>query len=105
MRKNFTFLKSASIKLGALALVFLASTGIANAGDTKWGDYYATVSAYPTGAGLVYAEVSESAVTESEDEMSDLYADMKTPAESVDVKFMYNGVSTNTLFYPHAVQS
>lgn len=47
MRKNFTFLKSASIKLGALALVFLASTGIANAGETKWGDYYATVSAYP----------------------------------------------------------
>lgn len=105
MRKNFTFLKSASIKLGALALVFLASTGIANAGETKWGDYYATVSAYPTGAGLVYAEVSESSVTESEDEMSDLYTDMKTPAESVDVKFMYNGVSTNTSFYPHAVPS
>ena len=34
MRKNFTFLKSASIKLGALALVFLPSTGIANAGET-----------------------------------------------------------------------
>lgn len=105
MRKNFTFLKSASIKLGALALVFLASTGIANAGETKWGDYYATVSAYPTGAGLVYAEVPESYVTESEDEMSDLFTDMKTPAESVDVKFMYNDVSTNTPFYPHAVPS
>ena len=105
MRKNFTFLKSASIKLGALALVFLASTGIANAGETKWGDYYATVSACPTGAGLVYAEVPESSVTESEDEMSDLFTDMKTPAESVDVKFMYNDVSTNTPFYPHAVPS
>ena len=105
MRKNFTFLKSASIKLGALALVFLASTGIANAGETKWGDYYATLSAYPTGAGLVYAEVPESYVTESEDEMSDLFTDMKTPAESVDVKFMYNDVSTNTPFYPHAVPS
>lgn len=105
MRKNFTFLKSASIKLGALALVFLASTGIANAGETKWGDYYATVSAYPTGAGLVYAEVPESSVTESEDEMSDLFTDMKTPAESVDVKFMYNDVSTNTPFSPHAVPS
>ena len=105
MRKNFTFLKSASLKLGALALVFLASTGIANAGETKWGDYYATVSAYPTGAGLVYAEVPESSVTESEDEMSDLFTDMKTPAESVDVKFMYNDVSTNTPFYPHAVPS
>ena len=105
MRKNSTFLKSASIKLGALALVFLASTGIANAGETKWGDYYATVSAYPTGAGLVYAEVPESSVTESEDEMSDLFTDMKTPAESVDVKFMYNDVSTNTPFYPHAVPS
>ena len=105
MRKNFTFLKSASIKLGALALVFLASTGIANAGELKWGDYYATVSAYPTGAGLVYAEVPESYVTESEDEMSDLFTDMKTPAESVDVKFMYNDVSTNTPFYPHAVPS
>ena len=105
MRKNFTFLKSASIKLGALALVFLASTGIANAGETKWGDYYATLSAYPTGAGLVYAEVPESSVTESEDEMSDLFTDMKTPAESVDVKFMYNDVSTNTPFYPHAVPS
>ena len=105
MRKNFTFLKSASIKLGALALVFLASTGIANAGETKWGDYYATVSAYPTGAGLVYAEVPESYVTESEDEMSDLFTDMKTPAESVDVKFMYNDVSTYTPFYPHAVPS
>lgn len=105
MRKNFTFLKSASIKLGALALVFLASTGIANAGETKWGDYYATLSAYPTGAGLVYAEVPESSVTESEDEMSDLFTDMKTPAESVDVKFMYNDVSTYTPFYPHAVPS
>lgn len=105
MRKNSTFLKSASIKLGALALVFLASTGIANAGETKWGDYYATLSAYPTGAGLVYAEVPESSVTESEDEMSDLFTDMKTPAESVDVKFMYNDVSTNTPFYPHAVPS
>ena len=105
MRKNFTFLKSASIKLGALALVFLASTGIANAGETKWGDYYATLSAYPTGAGLVYAEVPESYVTESEDEMSDLFTDMKTPAESVDVKFMYNDVSTYTPFYPHAVPS
>lgn len=105
MRKNFTFLKSASIKLGALALVLLASTGIANAGETKWGDYYATVSAYPTGAGLVYAEVPESYVTESEDEMSDLYTDMKTPAESVDVKFMYNNYDTNTYFYPHAVPS
>ena len=105
MRKNFTFLKSASIKLGALALVFLASTGIANAGETKWGDYYATLSAYPTGAGLVYAEVPESSVTESEYEMSDLFTDMKTPAESVDVKFMYNDVSTNTPFYPHAVPS
>ena len=105
MRKNFTFLKSASIKLGALALVFLASTGIANAGETKWGDYYATVSAYPTGAGLVYAEVPESSVTESEDEMSDLFTDMKTPAESVDVKFMYNNYDTNTYFYPHAVPS
>ena len=105
MRKNFTFLKSASIKLGALALVFLASTGIANAGETKWGDYYATLSAYPTGAGSVYAEVPESSVTESEDEMSDLFTDMKTPAESVDVKFMYNDVSTYTPFYPHAVPS
>ena len=105
MRKNFTFLKSASIKLGALALVFLASTGIANAGETKWGDYYATLSAYPTGAGLVYAEVPESYVTESEDEMSDLFTDMKTPAESVDVKFMLNDVSTYTPFYPHAVPS
>ena len=105
MRKNFTFLKSASIKLGALALVLLASTGIANAGETKWGDYYATVSAYPTGAGLVYAEVPESYVTESEDEMSDLYTDMKTPAESVDVKFMYNNYDTKTYFYPHAVPS
>lgn len=105
MRKNFTFLKSASIKLGALALVFLASTGIANAGETKWGDYYATVSAYPTGAGLVYAEVPESSVTESEDEMSDLFTDMKTPAESVDVKFMYNNYDTKTYFYPHAVPS
>lgn len=105
MRKNFTFLKSASIKLGALALVFLASTGIANAGETKWGDYYATVSAYPTGAGLVYAEVPESYVTESEDEMSDLFTDMKTPAESVDVKFMYNNYDTKTYFYPHAVPS
>lgn len=105
MRKNFTFLKSASIKLGALALVFLASTGIANAGETKWGDYYATLSAYPTGAGLVYAEVPESSVTESEDEMSDLFTDMKTPAESVDVKFMLNDVSTYTPFYPHAVPS
>lgn len=105
MRKDFTFLKSASIKLGALALVLLASTGIANAGETKWGDYYATVSAYPTGAGLVYAEVPESYVTESEDEMSDLYTDMKTPAESVDVKFMYNNYDTNTYFYPHAVPS
>lgn len=105
MRKNFTFLKSASIKLGALALVLLASTGIANAGELKWGDYYATVSAYPTGAGLVYAEVPESYVTESEDEMSDLYTDMKTPAESVDVKFMYNNYDTKTYFYPHAVPS
>lgn len=105
MRKNSTFLKSASIKLGALALVFLASTGIANAGETKWGDYYATLSAYPTGAGLVYAEVPESSVTESEDEMSDLFTDMKTPAESVDVKFMLNDVSTYTPFYPHAVPS
>lgn len=105
MRKNFTFLKSASIKLGALALVFLASTGIANAGETKWGDYYATLSAYPTGAGLVYAEVPESYVTESEDEMSDLYTDMKTPAENVDVKFMYNNYDTKTYFYPHAVPS
>ena len=105
MRKNFTFLKSASIKLGALALVFLASTGIANAGETKWGDYYATLSAYPTGAGLVYAEVPESYVTESEDEMSDLFTDMKTPAESVDVKFMYNNYDTKTYFYPHAVPS
>lgn len=105
MRKNSTFLKSASIKLGALALVFFASTGIANAGETKWGDYYATLSAYPTGAGLVYAEVPESSVTESEDEMSDLFTDMKTPAESVDVKFMYNDVSTYTPFYPHAVPS
>ena len=105
MRKNFTFLKSASIKLGALALVFLASTGIANAGETKWGDYYATLSAYPTGAGLVYAEVPESSVTESEDEMSDLFTDMKTPAESVDVKFMYNNYDTKTYFYPHAVPS
>ena len=91
--------------MGALALVLLASTGIANAGELKWGDYYATVSAYPTGAGLVYAEVPESSVTESEDEMSDLFTDMKTPAESVDVKFMYNDVSTNTPFYPHAVPS
>ena len=105
MRKNFTFLKSASIKLGALALVFLASTGIANAGETKWGDYYATLSAYPTGEGLVYAEVPESYVTESEDEMSDLFTDMKTPAESVDVKFMYNNYDTKTYFYPHAVPS
>lgn len=105
MRKNFTFLKSASIKLGALALVFLASTGIANAGETKWGDYYATLSAYPTGAGLVYAEVPESYVTESEDEMSDLFTDMKTPAESVDVKFMYNNYDTKTYFYPHAIPS
>ncbi len=105
MRKNFTFLRSASIKLGALALVFLASTGIANAGETKWGDYYATLSAYPTGAGLVYAEVPESYVTESEDEMSDLFTDMKTPAESVDVKFMYNNYDTKTYFYPHAVPS
>ena len=53
----------------------------------------------------MYAEVPESSVTESEDEMSDLFTDMKTPAESVDVKFMYNDVSTNTPFYPHAVPS
>lgn len=103
MRRDFTYLRRVSTKLMTLCLVFFASIGSAWAGNTKWGDYYATVSAYPTGAGLVYAEAPTGAVTESEDEMSDLYTDMKTPSESVDVKYMYNSVTTKSAFNAYAV--
>lgn len=103
MRRDFTFMRRVSMKLMTLCLVFFASVSSAWAGNTKWGDYYATVSAYPTGAGLVYAEAPTGAVTETEDEMSDLYTDMKTPSESVDVKYMYNSTSTTSYFNAYAV--
>ena len=83
-------------------ILLLCSTASVFAGGTKYYDYYATLEAYPTGAGKVYAE-EPSGSTTSDDEASDLYFDMRTPAEVVDVKFILSGTSANSTYTAHAI--
>ena len=83
-------------------ILLLCSTASVFAGGTKYYDYYATLEAYPTGAGKVYAE-EPSGSTTSDDEASDLYSDMRTPAEVVDVKFILSGTSANSTYTAHAI--
>lgn len=83
-------------------VLLLSSSASVFAGGTKYYDFYATLQAYPTGAGKVYAEEPAGSTT-SDDEASDLYADMKTPAEAVDVKFILSGSSSNATYTAYAL--
>lgn len=72
----------------ALALVLLASTTTALAGDQAYYDFFANLKAYPTGAGLVYADATSSNISQSQ--LGEPFsANMTTPSDEVDVKFMY----------------
>ena len=97
--KNFTTM--GDIKKIAMTVLLLIA-GITVKADQKYYDYYSTIEAYPSGAGLVYADVDGSWVTESEDEDSPLYTDMKTPAEAIDVKFIKYSASGNSYYYANA---
>lgn len=103
MKRISTFVKGASKRAFALGLVCLAAASTALAGSQKYADFFGVVEAYPTGAGKVYAEAPTTATVETEDEMSDMYTNMGTPAESIDVKFMDYLYSTNTYANFYAV--
>lgn len=92
--------KCSFLKTTMTLLLFLI--GITANAERKYYDYYSTVEAYPSGAGLVYADVQSGWITEAEDEESPLYSDMKTPAESIDVKFINYSASGNAYFYANA---
>lgn len=88
--------------LSLTMVLLLGNTTHVFAGGTKFYDFYATLEAYPTGAGKVYAEEPAGATT-SDDEASDLYADMRTPAEIVDVKFISEGADANATYTAYAI--
>ncbi len=71
-----------------LAVVFLASNTTAWAGDVTYYDFYAKLKAYPSGAGEVYADTTSNNIGSKLDG-TPFSENMSTPAEEVDVMFMY----------------
>lgn len=81
-------------QLFVFGIVLLASTGTMNAEEVYY-DFYATLKAYPTGAGKVYAKVDTDAGNIVNDQMGMPFSpDMETPADEVDVKFMAEYIGT-----------
>lgn len=73
----------------ALAVVFVASTISAFAGEQAYYDYYANLTVYPSGTGKVYVtdEASDSRIFT--DAVGLPMSDMQTPAENIEVKYIY----------------
>ena len=87
--KIFTFKKSL-----LSAAIMLLTTASAFAGNS-YVPIYGQLYAYPTGAGKVYAELEEGSVAEDGSTASQ-------PADMVDVKFVYKGITPTGYFYGHA---
>ena len=89
MKNTFTFLRNHK-KLLLVAVVSLMSTVRVSAStDEGFYNYWVHLGTYPTGAGKVYAEIKDGSVV-AED------ADFRTPAESVEVKYMKKDLSTQS---------
>ncbi len=70
----------------ALAIVLLFSTSSALAGEGYY-DFFATLKAYPSGAGKVYADATESNI--SKKQSGEAFSEnMGIPSDEVEVKFM-----------------
>ncbi len=75
-------------------LALLLTSTVSYAGDESFFCFNGKLQAYPSGAGKVYAEVDSSCVTT--DAIGNPYSDFSTPAESVDIEFVYKTASTST---------
>lgn len=84
-----------------LAVMLLASTSSALAGDESYYDFFVNLKSYPTGAGKVYAD-TEGTGNITEDQMGMPFSEnISTPSDEVEVKFMaqYSGTG---YFYAYA---
>ena len=77
-----------------LGILLFVSANSAMAGEKAYYDYYANLSAYPSGAGSVYVDMEADEYCILTDAMDEPLSDMKTPAENIEVKFIYNGMSS-----------
>ncbi len=87
--KRDLYLKRVFKHLLVLAVVFLASSPAAWAGEAAYNDFYATLKAYPTGAGEVYVDTVESGNLYKNEAGTPYSEAITTPAEEVAVKFLY----------------
>lgn len=79
-----------------LGILLFVSANSAMAGEQAYYDYYANLSAYPSGAGSVYVDMEANDDCILTDAMDEPLSDMKTPAENIEVKFIYNGFNSQS---------
>lgn len=79
-----------------LGILLFVSANSAMAGEKAYYDYYANLSAYPSGAGSVYVDMEANDDCILTDAMDEPLSDMKTPAENIEVKFIYNGFNSQS---------
>jgi len=72
-----------------LVFVLLSSTTSAFAGEESYYDFFVNLTAYPSGAGKVYAEVDKDNNIIEDQNGNPFSPEMGVPAENVEVKFMY----------------
>lgn len=99
MKRELLFTKAFKHLL-TLAIVLLVSNTTASANEAFY-DYYGKLQAYPTGAGKVYADATDTNI--STKESGEAFSDnMGTPSDEVDVKFMCQSVN-NSYFNAYAI--
>lgn len=97
MRRVFTF---SSLVKKFFAVVCLCIASVTDADALNYTYYYYTqLDAYPSGAGLVYAEEPNAATVKND--LDQPFADMTTPAESIDIKFAY--ILNSATYTAHAL--
>ena len=79
-----------------LGILLFVSANSAMAGEQAYYDFYANLSAYPSGAGSVYVDMEANDDCILTDAMDEPLSDMKTPAENIEVKFIYNGFNSQS---------
>ncbi len=93
MKRDLQF-SSVFKHLMVLAIMLVTSTTAAVAGEDNYYSFYASLQTYPSGAGKVYAEASDEETITTDEATGMPFCDMSTPAEQVDVKYIYKGMSS-----------
>ena len=91
MKREITSLKRV-VKTMMVLIALLLSSTTTFAGSSSWFCYNGKLQAYPSGAGKVYAEVSDKCATN--DALGNPFSDFTTPAESVNIEFVTSSVSS-----------